>query len=90
MWLSIICAIVCFAVAVIMFTPQFRSFPCYQSLSFYFLFEGAWNLINGIIVSIWPNTNFMIWIHYVGVTVFAGYFLYCMYYHYWYRNTKKK
>lgn len=89
MWSAVICSLICFAIATIMFTPQLRSFPCYQSLSFLFLFEGAWNLLNGIILVFWPSSNFMIWVHYVGLIIFGGYFLYCLYYKYWHSKKDK-
>ena len=79
MWLSILSALVCFAVATILFTPPLRSFPFYLGFSIYFLFEGAWTLLNAVALLIWPYSNFMVWVHYVGAILFAGYLLYSLY-----------
>ena len=83
MWLSILSALVCFAVATILFTPPLRSFPFYLGFSIYFLFEGAWTLLNAVALLIWPYSNFMVWVHYVGAILFAGYLLYSLYLYYW-------
>ena len=75
--------LVCFAVATILFTPPLRSYPFYQVLSFYFLFEGAWTLLNAAVDLIWPGSNVLVWVHYVGVIVFAGLLFYKIYAYYW-------
>ena len=79
MLMSVFTSIICFAVATVMFTKYMREFPFYQALSFYFLFEGAYELINGLITLIWPGSYFMVWVHCVGVIVFSAYLLYCIY-----------
>lgn len=79
MLMSILTCLICFAIATVMFTKQLRDFPFYQALSFYFLFEGAWELINGVITLIWPGSYFMVWVHCVGVIIFSAYILYCIY-----------
>ena len=83
MWIPIITSLVCFAVATILFTPPLRKFPFYQAVSFYFLFEGAWTLFNTLITAIWPYADFMIWVHHVGIILFAGYLFYKIYVYYW-------
>ncbi len=79
MWVSIITSFACFAVSVLMFTKALRKFPYYQSISFYFLFEGIWELSNGMILQIWPAIHFMDWIHCIGITIFASYIVYSIY-----------
>jgi hypothetical protein len=83
MWIAVLSALVCFAVATILFTPPLRSYPFYQVLSFYFLFEGAWTLLNAAVDLIWPGSNALVWVHYVGVIVFAGLLFYKIYAYYW-------
>ncbi len=83
MWIAVLSALVCFAVATILFTPPLRGYPFYQVLSFYFLFEGAWTLLNAAVNLIWPGSNALVWVHYVGVIVFAGLLFYKMYAYYW-------
>ena len=63
MWIAVLSALVCFAVATILFTPPLRSYPFYQVLSFYFLFEGAWTLLNAAVDLIWPGSNVLVWVH---------------------------
>lgn len=90
MWIPIITSLVCFAVATILFTPPLRKFPFYQAVSFYFLFEGAWTLFNTLITAIWPYADFMIWVHHVGIILFAGYLFYKIYVYYWRQSGRKK
>lgn len=79
MWIAVISSLICFAVATILFTPALRSYPFYQVLSFYFLFEGGWTLINAAVTYIWPGSNAMMWVHYVGAILFGGALLYKLY-----------
>lgn len=90
MWIPVITSLVCFAVATILFTPPLRKFPFYQAISFYFLFEGAWTLFNTLITAIWPYADFMIWIHHVGIILFAGYLFYKIYVYYWRQKRDEK
>ena len=90
MWIPIITSLVCFAVATILFTPPLRKFPFYQAVSFYFLFEGAWTLFNTLITAIWPYADFMIWVHHVGIILFAGYLFYKIYVYYWRQRREEK
>ncbi len=79
MSIYIITSLACFAIAVLMFTKALRKFPYYQSISFYFLFEGIWELSNGMVLQIWPALHFMDWIHSIGVIIFASYIIYSIY-----------
>ena len=90
MCIPIITSLVCFAVATILFTPPLRKFPFYQAVSFYFLFEGAWTLFNTLITAIWPYADFMIWVHHVGIILFAGYLFYKIYVYYWRQRREEK
>lgn len=90
MWIAVISALVCFAVATILFTPPLRGYPFYQVLSFYFLFEGAWTLLNAAVNLIWPGADALNWIHYVGVIVFAGALFYKLSAYYWKQKQLEK
>ena len=79
---ALVAAVVCLAVATIMYTPALRRFPFYQPVSFYFLFEGVCALANGIISAVFPYSQVMDVVHSIGVVVLGGYFcirliLYC-------------
>ena len=56
----------------------------------YFLFEGAWTLFNTLVSAIWPYADFMIWVHHVGIILFAGYLFYKIYVYYWRQKRMKK
>ena len=45
-------------------------------MSCFFLFEGAWTILNFVVFEIWPKYNFMTWVNYIGTIVFGGYLLY--------------
>lgn len=90
MWFAIVGALLCFAVATILFTPPLRSYPFYQALSFYFLFEGAWTLLDAVVNLIWPYSGFMRWVHGIGTIAFVGYLLYKMYAYYWKKKQAAK
>lgn len=83
MWFAIISSVICFAVATILFTPQLRNYPFYQVLSFYFLFEGGWTILNAIVAEIWPYSTFMQWVHYVGAIAFGALLFYRLFAYYW-------
>ena len=83
MWLSILTAIVCFAIATILFTPVMRKLPIYQALAFYFLFEGGWTVVNQIVLSLWKNGEFMMWVHLAGIAIFGLYLFYSLCAFYW-------
>ena len=71
MWIAIISALVCFAVAVVLFTPLFRTVALFRPVALFFIFEG---------LQIWPGTSMMQWFHYIGIIIFGGYLLLCLFY----------
>ncbi|MDD6489198.1 MAG: hypothetical protein PUG48_05225 [Clostridia bacterium] len=75
MLLAIISAVVCLAIATMMYTPRMRSFRFYRPVAFLFLFEGIWVLADYIFRQISPDNVFMQIIHYVGLIVLGMYFL---------------
>lgn len=75
MWFSIISALIFLALTTILFTPEFRKFPVYKSLSFFFLFEGAYAVSNFIATEIWGIVIFMPTIHDIGCIILGLYVL---------------
>lgn len=75
MLLAIISAVVCLAIATMMYTPRMRSFRFYRPVAFLFLFEGVWVLVDYIFRQTVPDNVFMQIIHYVGLIVLGVYFL---------------
>ena len=80
MWIAIISALVCFAVAVVLFTPLFRTVALFRPVALFFIFEGLWVLANYLVIQIWPGTSMMQWFHYIGIIIFGGYLLLCLFY----------
>lgn len=80
MWIAFIAAFVCFAVAVVLFTPLFHSVAVFRPVALFFIFEGLWVLANYIVIQIWPGSSMMQWIHYTGIIIFGGYLLLCLFY----------
>lgn len=73
MWISIILSILFLAITTIFFTAELRQFPMYRSLSFFFLFEGFYTLIDFIVTELWPNFKGMAVIHNVGCLILGTY-----------------
>lgn len=80
MWIAILSSLICLAVAVVLFTPLFRSAPLFRPVAVFFVFEGVWILCNYLVTQIWPGSIAMQWIHYTGIIVFGGYLLLCLFY----------
>lgn len=80
MWIAILSSLICLAVAVVLFTPLFRSAPLFRPVAVFFVFEGVWILCNYLVTQIWPGSTAMQWIHYTGIIVFGGYLLLCLFY----------
>lgn len=76
MLLAIISAVVCLAIATMMYTPHMRSFRFYRPVAFFFLFEGVWVLADYIFRQTVPDNVFMQIIHYVGLIILGAYFLF--------------
>lgn len=79
MWIMAISSLVCFAITTVLFTPKFRSFSLYQPFAFYFIFKGFWYIINFIVTTLWPYSNFMLPVEYIGTVISGIYILACAY-----------
>ena len=75
MLLAIISAVVCLAIATMMYTPRMRSFRFYRPVAFLFLFEGVWVLADYIFKQAVPDNVFMQIIQYGGLIILGLYFL---------------
>lgn len=79
MWISIILSILFLAITTIFFTAELRHFPMYRSLSFFFLFEGFYTLIDFIVTELWPNFRVMGIIHNIGCLILGTYVMITLY-----------
>ena len=75
MWVMAISSLVCFAISTVLFTPNFRDFCLYQPLAFYFIFKGFWYVISFIVTTLWPYSNFMLLVEYIGTIILGIYIL---------------
>ncbi len=78
MTIAIISSLFFFAVAAILRTDQLKEMPVSKALSYYFLAEGVWTILAGLLVWIWAETAiWSIYIHYILIAIVAGYLFYC-------------
>lgn len=78
MSISIISSLFFFAVAAILRTDQLKEMPISKALSYYFLAEGVWTILAGLLVWIWSETAiWSLYVHYVLIAIVAGYLFYC-------------
>ena len=78
MTIAIISSLFFFAVAAILRTDQLKEMPVSKALSYYFLAEGVWTILAGLLVWIWAETAiWSIFIHYILIAIVAGYLFYC-------------
>ncbi len=80
MWIAFVAAFICFTVAVVLFAPLFRTVALFRPVALFFIFEGLWILANYLVIHIWPGTSMMQWVHYIGIIIFGGYLLLCLFY----------
>ena len=77
---ALISAVVCFSITVMLFTPSFRQIGMLRPITLFFAFEGIWIIVDYIVTKVAPGTDATQWIHYVGIIVFGGYLLICLFY----------
>lgn len=80
MWIALLAALICLIIAIVLFTPMFRTVPLFRPVAVFFVFEAMWILCNYLVTQIWPTNTAMQWIHYTGIIVFGGYLLLCLFY----------
>lgn len=78
MILAIISAIICFAAAILMFTPYFRKMTLLRPLAVYLIFQGAWTLISYVLLQLNPNNGFIFPINYIATIIIMIYYIFIM------------
>lgn len=69
-----------FAVAGILLTPTLRTMVIARPLAIFFVAEGAWTLVTGILLWIHTSTAaVMNWVHFILMALAAGYLFYELY-----------
>ena len=78
MILAIISAAVCFAAAVLMFTPYFRKNSLLRPAAIYLLFQGVWTLLSYALLQLNPNNSFIFPINYIATIIILAYYIFVM------------
>ena len=78
MVLTIICAILCFAAAIVMLSPYFRKLPLLRPMAFYLIFEGAWHIFTYIIRDLHPTSMLPDYIGRIGTILIILYYLFVL------------
>lgn len=73
---SIICAVMCFLSAIILFMPKFRKYPFFKPFGVYLAYQGIWTLLSCLIDRLFPTNQVMTVLSYLGSLIFCLYFLF--------------
>jgi len=79
MILAIICAVLCFAAAIIMFTPYFRKITLLRPMAFYLIFEGAWHIFSYLIDDLYPTSVVPAYINRIGTILVIVYYIFILF-----------
>ena len=79
MILAIICALLCFAAAIIMLSPYFRRLTLLRPMAFYLIFEGAWHIFTYIIRDLYPTSMIPDYIGRIGTIIIILYYIFIMF-----------
>ena len=79
MILAIVCAVLCFAAAILMLTPYFRRIPLLRPMAFYLIFEGAWQIFSFLISDIYPTSPIPAYVDRIGTIVILVYYIFVMF-----------
>lgn len=79
MILSLICSVMFFLSAIILFMPRFRKYPFFKPFGVYMAYQGIWTLLSYIVNQLFPTNQVMTVFNYLGSFVFCIYFLYIYY-----------
>lgn len=79
MILAIISAVLCFAVAVLIYTPYFRKIPLIRPIALYFVYEGGWILASNIVLQLDPANDIILNINYIVTIVFMLYYMFFLF-----------
>lgn len=73
---SIICAVMYFISAIILFMPKFRKYPFFKPFGVYMAYQGIWTLLSCLVDRLFPTNQVMSVLNYLGSFVFCLYFLF--------------
>ncbi len=78
MVLAILCAVLCFAAAIVMLSPYFRKLPLLRPMAFYLIFVGAWHIFTYIIRDLHPTSLVPDYIGRIGTILIIIYYLFIL------------
>lgn len=78
MILAVICALLCFAAAVIMLLPYFRKITLLRPMAFYLIFEGAWQIFSYLISDLYPTSPVPAYVDRIGTILIILYYIFVM------------
>ena len=78
MVLAILCAILCFAAAIVMLSPYFRKLPLLRPMAFYLIFVGAWHIFPYIVRDLHPTSMLPDYIGRIGTILIILYYLFIL------------
>lgn len=78
MILSVITALVCFFAAILMFSAYFRKMTLLRPLGVYLIFQGAYILLNHIIMDLHPTSTIPQYIYCIGTLLIIIYYIFIM------------
>lgn len=73
---TIICAVMYFISAIILFMPKFRKYPFFKPFGVYMAYQGIWTLLSYLVNQLFPTNQVMTVLNYLGSFVFCLYFLF--------------
>lgn len=79
MILSLVCSVMFFLSAIILFMPKFRKYPFFKPFGVYMAYQGIWTLLSYIVNQLFPTNQVMTVFSYLGGLVFCVYFLFIFY-----------
>ena len=78
MVLAILCAVLCFAAAIVMLSPYYRKLPLLRPMAFYLIFVGAWHIFTYIIRDLHPTSLVPDYIGRIGTILIIIYYLFIL------------
>ena len=79
MILAIVTALLCFFAAIIMLTPYFRRITLLRPMSFYLIFQGAWQIFSYLIYELYPTSQVPGYVDRIGTIVIVLYYLFILF-----------
>ncbi len=78
MFLTILCAVLCFAAAIFMLSPYFRKLQLLRPMAYYLIFEGALQLFTYIVRDLHPTSLVPDYIGRIGTILIILYYLFIL------------